>query len=82
VVYVSFPVLGVYGIAMVLYWQVSAACEKMYTVMAEVIKKVINYHGLGCWWGVCGYGFWYLGSRWTPSVGVSVSSVFFLSSKT
>jgi len=32
-------------------------------------------HGLGCRWGVCGYGFWYLRSRWTPSVGVSVSSV-------
>jgi len=31
-------------------------------------------------WGVggvcvCGCGFWYLRSRWTPSVGVSVSSV-------
>ena len=34
--------------------QVSNACEKIYTIMAEVIKKVINNHGLGCWWGVCG----------------------------
>jgi len=57
------------------YGLVSAACEKIYTVLAEVIKTVINDHGLGCWWGVCGYGFWYLHSRWTPSVGVSVSSV-------
>jgi hypothetical protein len=47
---------------------------KIYTIMAEVIKKVINDHGLGCWWGY-GCGFRYLRSRWTPSVGVSVSSV-------
>jgi hypothetical protein len=43
--------------------------------MAEVIKKVINDHGLGCWWGGVDMGFWYLRSRWTPSVGMSVSSV-------
>ena len=36
---------------MVMYRQVSAACEKMYTVMAKVIKDVINDNGLGCWWG-------------------------------
>jgi len=40
---------------MVLCRQVSAACEKMYKIMVEVIKKsdkkVINDHGLGCWWG-------------------------------
>ena len=47
----------------------------MYTIMAEVVKKVMNGHGLGCWWGVRGYGLWFLRSRWTPSVGVSVSSV-------
>ena len=31
--------------------------------------------GWGVAGGVCGYGFWYLRSKWTPSVGVSVSSV-------
>jgi hypothetical protein len=61
VVYVPFPMLGVQGFTTVLFQQVSTACEKMYTtIMAEVIKKVINDHGLGCWWGVCGYGLWYL----------------------
>jgi hypothetical protein len=34
--------------------------KKMDTIMAEVIKKVINDNELGCWWGVCGYGFCYL----------------------
>jgi len=51
---------------MVLYRQVGAACEKMYTVMAEVIKKVINDHGLGCWWGGCvdmGFGTYVLGGH-------------------
>jgi hypothetical protein len=46
----------------------------MHTIMAEVIEKVMDVHGLGCWWGVCGYGFWYLRFRWTLSVGVSMSS--------
>ena len=47
--------------------------EKLYTIMTEVIKKVMNDHGLWCWWGVYGCGFWYLRSRWTPSVGVCVA---------
>ena len=64
---------------MVLCRQVSAACEKMYKIMVEVIKKsdkkVINDHGLGCWWG--GVWIWVLVLmfKWTPSVGVSVTSV-------
>ena len=49
--------------------------EKIYTIMAKVIKKVMNDHGLGCWWGGVWMWVWYLRSRWTPSVGVSVSSV-------
>ena len=55
--------------------QVSTVCEKIYTIMAEVIEKVMDDHRLGCLWGVCGYGFWYLRFRRTPSVGVSMSSV-------
>jgi hypothetical protein len=47
---------------------------KKYTIISEVIKKVINDHGLECWWGVCGYGFLSLRCRRTLSVGVSVSS--------
>jgi len=31
--------------------------KKMYTIMAEVIKKVIKDHGLGCWWGCVDMGF-------------------------
>jgi len=54
---------------------VSAPCEKIYTMMAEVIKTVINDHGLGVGGGCVDNGFWYLRFRWTPSVGVSVSSV-------
>jgi hypothetical protein len=54
---------------------VQIVCEEIYTIMAEVIDRVMDDHGLGCWWGVCGYGFCYLRFRWTPSVGVSVSSV-------
>jgi len=48
------------------YGLVSAACKKIYTIMAEVIKKVINDHGLGCWWGGCvdmGFGTYVLGGH-------------------
>jgi hypothetical protein len=50
----------------------SGRCKNIYTIMAEVIEKLMDDHGLGCQWGVCGYGFWYLRFRWTPSVGVSM----------
>ena len=44
--------------------------------MAEVIKKSDKRSWVRVLvGGGCGYGFWYLRSRWTPSVGVSVSSV-------
>jgi len=39
VVYVPFPMLGVYDFTTILFRQVSAACEKIYTIMAEVIEK-------------------------------------------
>jgi hypothetical protein len=56
--------------------QVSTVCEKIYMIMVEVIEKVMDDHVLGVLvGGVCGYGFWYLCFRWTPSVGVPLSSV-------
>jgi len=50
---------------------VSAACEKIYTIMAEVIEKSDKWSWVGVLvGGVCGYGFWYLRFRWTFSVFV------------
>jgi hypothetical protein len=60
---------------MVLCWQVSAACGKCIKIMMAKVINIINPQWVG---GVrvSGYGFlWYLHSNWTPSVGVSVSSV-------
>jgi hypothetical protein len=31
--------------------QMSTVCEKIYTIMAEVIEKVMDDHGLWCWRG-------------------------------
>jgi hypothetical protein len=56
------------------FQQVSATCEKIYTIMAEVTEKSDKRSWVGVLVGVCGYGFWYLRFRWTPSVGMSVST--------
>ena len=62
----------------------SAACEKIYTIVAEVIKKVINDQGLGCWWGRggvdMGFGTYVLGEslcRRCVETATSTAKAFF-----